>query len=377
MKIALDARFLSNRPSGIAEYCENLITHLAELDTHTEYIVLIQPGYSSRLNVPDNFEVVQYDAEPISLKTVLRLNHFLSRRDVMVFHSLFPLAPLFFKGKLIITVHDIQPFLNMLSLDNKAGLMHTCSSLFYQWVYPRILRRADWLIAVSEATKNYLVELFPFLREKVIVIHSGIAEEWFEEIDDVQDRRVTERLALPERYILYEGTCRPSKNLKNMLRGFYSLSRRRQDFQNIYLLLALHDDGYLKDVKQLIEETHLSEQVRIITGLRSDELKVLYKKALLLFFVTKYEGFGFPVLQAQAVGTPVLASTSAALPEVGRDAALFVDPDNPGEITNELQRLLTDQSLHTELVKRGYENVKKYSWHNTAHRVLEIYKHLT
>ena len=230
---------------------------------------------------------------------------------------------------------------------------------------------------MSEATKNYLVELFPFLREKVIVIHSGIAEEWFEEIDDVQDRRVTERLALPERYILYEGTCRPSKNLKNMLRGFYSLSRRRQDFQNIYLLLALHDDGYLKDVKQLIEETHLSEQVRIITGLRSDELKVLYKKALLLFFVTKYEGFGFPVLQAQAVGTPVLASTSAALPEVGRDAALFVDPDNPGEITNELQRLLTDQSLHTELVKRGYENVKKYSWHNTAHRVLEIYKHLT
>lgn len=377
MKIALDARFLSKKPSGIAEYSENLISHLAEIDTQNKYIILTQRGYSSRLNLPDNFEIVQYNAEPFSLKTVFRLSQFLSRLDAMVLHSFFPFAPLFFSGKLILTVHDIQPFLNMIELGNKKyGRRHSWASYFYQWLYPRILRRADWLIAVSEATKNYLMELFPYLREKVIVIHSGIAKEWFDEIEDDEVREVTERFALPERYILYEGTCRPSKNLKNMLRGFYNLSKLRQDFQNIYLILALQEDGYLRDVKQLIEQTHLSQRVRILTGVRSDELKVLYKKALLLYFVTKYEGFGFPVLQAQAVGTPVLASTSAALPEVGRDGALFVDPDDPGEITNELLRLLTNQSLHTELVNRGYENVKKYSWRNTASRVLEIYKHL-
>ena len=112
-------------------------------------------------------------------------------------------------------------------------------------------------------------------------------------------------------------------------------------------------------------------------GLHPEELKMIYKKSLILFFVTKYEGFGFPVLQAQAVGTPVLASTSAALPEITRDSALLVDPDNEDEITAGLIRLLSDQSLYKAFVQRGHENVKKYSWHNTASRVLQAYKHLT
>ena len=99
--------------------------------------------------------------------------------------------------------------------------------------------------------------------------------------------------------------------------------------------------------------------------------------ALLLLFATKYEGFGFPVLQAQAVGTPALISTSAALPEITRGSALSIDPDSPEAIAEGLIRLLTDQALYKGVVNSGSENVKQYSWLNTARRVIEIYKHLT
>lgn len=377
MKIGIDARFLSSKPTGIGEYCAHLVTRLAGLDSENEYIVLVHSSYPETLDVGENFRIVSYEANPVSSHTLYKLHRFLEKEEVHLFHSLFPLAPLFFKKEIIVTVHDIQPFLTPYMSPKKETIPRFFTSLFYQWMYPHVLKHADWLIAVSEATKNYMIELFPMFREKTVVIHSGISEEWFEERISEQARQRVESYNLPERYILYEGGCRPSKNVRNMLRGFTIFTRERQDLQNIQIVLALQDDGYLDSVKRMIKSMHLCKQARIITGLNDYELKIIYKDALLLLFVTKYEGFGFPALQSQAVGTPVIASTSAALPEVVRDSAILVDPDDSNEIGNAIIRLLTDQSLYQDLVRRGAENVKKYSWNNTARQVLEMYKHLT
>ena len=377
MKIGIDARFLSSRPTGIGEYCEHLITSLAGLDTENEYFVLVHSSFTRSLNVGENFRIAAYEANPVSSHTLYRLHRFLEKQELHLFHSLFPLAPLFFKGEIIVTVHDIQPFLTPYMSPGKKNIPHFFTSLFYQWMYPHVLKRADWLIAVSEATKNYMIELFPAIREKIVVIHSGISEEWFGEPVSEQARQRVESYELPERYILYEGGCRPSKNVRNMLRGFSIFARERQDLQNIHFVLALQDDGYLENIKQHIKSMHLGKQVRIITGLNDEELKILYKNALLLLFVTKYEGFGFPVLQAQSVGTPVIASTSAALPEVVRNSAILAEPNDINQIGHAIICLLTDQSLYQDLVRRGTENVKKYSWNNTARLVLEMYKHLT
>ncbi len=377
MRIGIDARFISAKPTGIGRYSEQLLTHLAQMDDEDEYVVLAHSGVISRLDLGENFKVIAHDVNPISSRTIFRLHKLLEKEGITIFHSLFPLAPLLFKGQLILTVHDIQPFLLPYSGAEKDNIRRLFSSLFYQWIYPRILHKAGWLVAVSEATREYMIELFPNVKDKVVVIHSGIAREWFEDISDDEIRRVTESHALPERYILYNGGCRPSKNLKSMVQSFVSLVRERPDLQNIQFILAVHDDGYLGDVKKYIQQKGIDERIKIIIGAGIDELRVLYKKALLLAFVTKYEGFGFPVLQAQAAGTPVLASTSAALPEVSRNAALLVDADDTSEIKAGFLKLLTDQSLYQELVKRGGENVKKYSWNNTARQVIEMYKHLT
>lgn len=377
MKICLDARFLSNKPTGIGEYSEHLINNLAAIDKSNEYIILVSSNYNPRLNVGSNFNIIQYDANPVSLKTLFSLSSFLAKNSIPVFHSLFPLAPLFYKGKLLVTVHDVQPFLPELTLGENMRFSHLVSVFFYQWVYPKVLKRADWLITVSEATKKYLIQLFPQIRDKIVVIHSGVGEEWFEELPAEVIRRATETLQLPEQYILYEGGGRPSKNLHRMLRAFARVRHEQPNLQNLVLILNLYDDGYTGQVKRLIKNLGLTQYVRIINSLRGEERRVLYKQAKLLFFVTKYEGFGFPLLEAQAVGTPVLASTSAALPEISGESALLVDPDNEEEIAAGLIRLLTDQGLYQELINKGYANVQKYSWRHTVTQLLEVYNHLT
>ncbi len=376
MKISIDARFLTGKPTGIGDYCEKLLVHLSKLDKENEYLILVNPAVSARLKLDDNYTIQPIEYEPISYNTIFWLHRFLEKNKVTIFHSLFPLAPVFFKGTLIITVHDIQPFLSMLMLPEKEGFLKGISSVVYEWLYSRALKRADWIITVSKATRNYLVELFPFTKDKVIVIHSGIGAEWFKEIEEEAMTTFTKAHDLPERYLLYEGSCRPSKNIRNMLSAFKILYTQRQDFKNIVFILALYDDGYLEDVKDMIKDMRISERVRVLTSLRQEEIRILYKKAHIMLFITKYEGFGFPVLQSQAAGTPVVVSTSAALPEITRGSALTVEPDDPEEIAVGISRLLTDQSLYKELVKRGYENAKQYSWENTARRVLEIYRHI-
>jgi glycosyltransferase involved in cell wall biosynthesis len=188
--------------------------------------------------------------------------------------------------------------------------------------------------------------------------------------------KITNEYSLPKRYILYEGSSRPSKNLRKMLRGFSILRKNRADLQDVECVLVLHGDAHKDEVKSLVRQLGLADKVHLLAEVSTENLKILYKKAQILMFVTKYEGFGFPILQAQAVGTPVLTSTSAALPEISRNSAILVDPDKEDEIAGGLVTLLTDKSRYDDLIQLGYENVKKYSWKNTASRVLEVYQHL-
>ena len=132
-------------------------------------------------------------------------------------------------------------------------------------------------------------------------------------------------------------------------------------------------DRYFSECRRLIRSLRLQEHVRAVGPITEEEKRVLYWRARLLFSVTRGEGFGFPIVEAQASGLPVLAGNDASVPEVTGDSALLVNPDDEDEITEHLGRLMLDDALHARLRDAGLKNVRRFSWQKTAEQVRQIY----
>jgi len=375
MRIAIDARYLTRQYSGIGMYSERLLEHLALQDRESEYFCLVQPDYSRPLALGENFHLIRYNARPLSMKTLFSVHRVLKRIRPDFFHCLFPIMPVFYRDKLLVTVHDLQPLMMREWTGRRFLPVKKMYDLFYRWIYPHTFNRSSWIIAVSQATKDALGDLMPELMDKTIVVHSGLDPEACEPPNPNTFDSLRKRHDIPERFLLYIGSSRPNKNVPNMLRAF-SLLLERRGGEAIGFVLVLTRDRFLADITHTIRELGLESSIRILNPVSQAEKYALYHNAEIYFFATKLEGFGFPVLESQAQGTPVVASYSQSLPEVAGDAALLVDPDSPDEMARALERLLSDQTLRNELVERGKRNAAGFSWENTAAKVLEIYHHL-
>lgn len=377
MKIAIDARYLTRQYSGIGVYSERLLEALALQDKTNEYFCLVQPDYTRPINLGENFHIIRYGASPLSLKTIFWLHRTLRKINPDFLHSLFPVFPIFYKGKMLVTVHDLQPLLMKEWTGGKRPFpISTLYEVFYRWMYPYTFQRANWLIAVSQSTKDALSNLMPALAEKTIVVHSGIEPDAAESPDPDIMEILRKRYSLPERYILFVGSTRPNKNVPAMLRAFDRFLKMGDESRDIGFVMVLSKDRFISDITHIIRQKKLQPHVRILEPVNQAEKRALYHHAQLLFFATKLEGFGFPVLEAQAQGTPVVASQNDSLPEITGDSALLVDPDDEKAMAEALWNGVYNQKLRAELIERGKINTSKFSWGKTARQVLEIYNHL-
>jgi len=376
MRIVIDARYLTRKFSGIRMYSERLLEHLALQDKENEYFCFVRSDYTRPLALGENFHLLRYPSPPLSLRTIFSLHRVISRIQPDFFHTLFPLMPIFYKGKLLVNVYDLQPLLMKEWTGRRFLPLKKMYDLFYRWIYPYTFKRADWIIAISQATKDALTDLFPHLAEKTLVIHAGIDPE----VGELQNSNVFENLVkkhnIPTRYILYVGSTRPNKNIPTMLKAFALLAKRHQDTLDVAFVLVLTPDRFLADIKHVINELHLSSKVIILDPVSQTEKHALYTNAQMLFFATRLEGFGFPLLEAQAYGAPVVASRDYSLPEIAGDSALLVDPFDTSALAEAMFRALSDQALRKELIQKGKENITNFSWQRTAKMVLEVYHHL-
>ncbi len=376
MRIAIDARYLCGTYSGIAKYSEHLLAQLSCLDTQNEYVVYIRPGYQRRLRVGDNFEVVQVQAPPLSMRTLVRFGRRVKGDGCDFLHSLAPIAPVVSSPRTILTLHDLQPMDPEAEIENdKSRFVHYASGIFHRFTLPRCVHDATWVICVSHATRDTLVRLFPEAQSKAIVVYSGVDETFRHRPQSTIIQMVNKKLDLPQRYVLYVGSDRPNKNISGMLRSFSRMMEEHGDaVGRLYFLLALGHDAEGSRVMDLAKKLGIDQNVRILGPLSEAEKHVLYHKALALFSVTRSEGFGLTVVEAQAAGLPVLAGNDGATPEVAGDSALLVDPSDDEQISNSLSRLLLDERLSADLSDAGRQNVERFNWAKTAERVYDVYR---
>jgi alpha-1,3-rhamnosyl/mannosyltransferase len=261
--------------------------------------------------------------------------------------------------KLTTTVHDMTSWL-MPELHPSANRRADAS-------LAELMRKADGIIAVSESTKQDVVRALGIAEEKITVIHSGIAEEFFS-VDAKAVDAVRAKFGLSKPFALYVGTIEPRKNLDRLLEAWESLpALTREEFD----LVLAGPIGWASEATAARVRSH-----RYLGYVAEADLAPLTAAATIFAYPSLYEGFGFPVVQAMAAGVPVLTSCVSSLPEVAGDAALLVDPKSVAEIRDGLARLLGSSELRTELAARGRQRSAQFQWQVCAGKSWQFWEDL-
>jgi len=235
---------------------------------------------------------------------------------------------------------------------------------YFRSFVPRVLRSSQVIVADSESTRQDIIQSYRIAPERVTVIYPGYDPVTF--CTDGLDRP---RPAAEESYLLYVGNLLPHKNLLNLLDAFAILRRRRR------ARLVIRGDGqpaYARAVRERVETLGLAGAVSFQGYAADGQLRNLYARAACLVLPSLREGFGLPVLEAMACGTPVITSSSSSLPEVGGDAAIRVDPYEAVDLSDAMYRVLTDADLHGDLRERGLKWVRGFSWRRTAEQMSRL-----
>ncbi len=231
-------------------------------------------------------------------------------------------------------------------------------------------RAATHLIADSSATQRDLIEHYSIEPDKITVIYPGYDEATFQPVRDEEAiQAVKARYHIAGDYILFVGTLQPRKNLTRLIQA---LSNLQSPISNLQLVVT-GKKGWLYDqIFRQVESLGLEGRVIFTDYVPGGDLPALLSGARLFVFPSLYEGFGLPVLEAMACGTPIVCSNASSLPEVAGNAALLIDPLDVEGLAAAMERVLDNEELQTELIERGFEQARKFSWERCARETLDV-----
>ena len=368
MRVAIDARKLHDY--GIGTYVRNLLRELARQDDDAEYVLICPPAEVEYLKtLGPRFRPIADRSGNYSAREQFSIPRALVRANVDLFHAPHYVVSPFTTRPFVVTIHDCIHLRFPQYLPNRAALH-----------YARVMmkmsaRRSRRILTVSQASKNDILHYLGVPADKVEVIYNALDERLalVPTAEDVD--RVRQRFQLTSPFILYAGNIKPHKNVDRLIEAF-SIMRRR-GIEDVKLLIIGDEISKYPNLRRLVHRFQLHQHVRFLGFVPDATLAVLYRLASVFVFPSLYEGFGLPPLEAMASGTPVVTSNISSLPEVVGDAALLIDPMDAWAIADAISRLLREPELRADLVHRGFERVKAFSWERSVGRIRQVYAELT
>lgn len=403
MRIGIDIRAIGKQRTGDEVYFFNLVKNLAAIDKENEYYLYIDRDSKKdedlkreieKLELGNNFKIIFINSPNRFWWNLWALPNYLKKNPVYpvrniqpdslnthltqisngvdIFHTQY-IAPFWLpkKTKLVLTIHDI-------SFNFFPRYIKKSDLFFLKTLLPRSIKRADKIVTVSESEKKNIIDFYKIPPEKVEFTYNGVDFERFNRsYSDEEKERIREKYNLPEKFILYIGTLQPRKNIPALIEAFNIFSEKYNQ-KNLKLVLAGNRKArnFDKRIDKLIERYQLQGKIIFPGWIDEDDKPILLQSARCFVFPSLYEGFGIPIIEAMAAGTPVVCSDIPALREIGESAALFCDPKNSQEFAENISKILTDTDLRKELVEKGKNNASKYSWQKTAEKTLAIYENL-
>jgi len=376
MRIGIEGqRLYRKRKHGMDMVALELIKELQKLDKKNEYVIFIKPDEDHNIfEQTDNFKFVELGGGPYPTWEQFALPKAAHEEGCDILHCTSNTAPINPGMPLVITLHDII-YMESISLFKKGGTWYQkFGNMYRRFVVPRVMKKSDKIITVSEFEKNRIREFFGFPPDddRLVAIYNGVSEH-FRKIDDEKElRRVKELYHLPDRFLFFLGNTDPKKNTKGTLKAFSDYLKKTGD--DMYLVMLDYEQSELEKLLTEIGDKDLINRI-ILTGyVINTDLPAIYNLCKVFLYPSLRESFGIPMLEAMRCGAPVITSNTSSMPEVSGGAAYIVDPFKPEEITAGIEKILTDNDYRKEIIEKGFRQSAKFSWKNMAKKVLELYE---
>lgn len=345
------SRAFNLNKTGTENYSYQLLLNLSKIDQINQYIVYLRPNTNITSNWPKNFKFQVINFKRLWTQIGLAKQTFQDKLDLLFIPA--HTSPLIHKKglKTVVTVHDLG--------SEYLPKMHQLKQrLYLKWITNFQLKTATKLIAVSKATREDLIKRVGVEPEKIEVIYEGYNQNLFKPTKS--DRLVNSLRP----YYVFVGTIQPRKNLERVIKAFNVV-------RNSTLVIAGSKGWLADDIYNLPKKLGIEDRVKFLGYVPDKDLPVLYSGAEALLFPSLFEGFGLPIIEAQACGCPVITSNTSSMPEVAGKGVVLVNPYSVEDIIRGIREI---RRIRENLIKKGFENVKRFSWEKCAAQTLKVFE---
>ena len=373
MVIGFDAKRVVRNGTGLGNYGRTLVNDLARVAPDDWQLRLYAPDAGRddlrrQVTETERLSFVYPQHRPLKLQRSLwRIGSIvddLQRDGVSLYHGLTGELPQGLQQagiRSVVTIHD-------LIFMRHPEYYHWIDRKIYEWKFRVACREADRVIAISQRTKEDVMELGGVSADRIDVIYQSCSPRFAETVSQEQMETVRSRYGLSERFILSVGSIEERKNILLAVEALHHLP------QNVYLVAVGRQTGYSQKVLKIAEERGLAGRVHFLHGVPDADLQALYQMAEVFVYPSRYEGFGIPIIEAIHSGLPVVAATGSCLEEAGGPDCLYVDPDDAEALAAAVSQLLRGAEGREERIQRSREYVRRFEGCDVAGQVMDVYR---
>ena len=367
MRIGIEAqRIFRKNKHGMDYVALQEIKELQQFDTHNEYFVFVAPGEDHCLEDSKNVHIIEIGGNIYPIWEQITLPKVVNELKLDMLHCTSNTAPIWCSVPLILTLHDII-FMEPRDKSNKS-LYQNMGWLYRRLVVPRILKKCEYIITVSDFELNNITTKLGIARERMVMIYNGY-NEWFKPLKDL---KMKYRKYINESgYFFFLGNTDPKKNTERTLIAYskyLEVSKVKRP-----LLMADLDKSYLNDIIARNHIENIISNIHMPGYIVNSDLPYIYNNAFAFLYTSLRESFGIPLLEAMACGTPVITSNTSSMPEIGGRNAILINPENPDEIAQMMIKLEEDREFYDQQKNLGIKRAQLFSWRQTAELLLEVY----
>lgn len=370
MKIAIEAqRIFRKNKHGMDFVALETIREIQKIDKENQYYIIVSPGEDKCLDETPNMKIIEAKAiggylgwEQLVLPMIIRK----IKPDVL--HCTSNTAPYFCKTKLILTLHDII-FLEKRNKKNQS-LYQNLGRIYRRFIVPLIIPKTKKIITVSNYELNIIKGFLKLSDNKILYIYNGYSKHF-----NIKEnpKEVYNKYIDKDNYVFFLGNTDPKKNTDRTIIAYADYVKNTDKNNVSYLLIADLKEDFIDGILKDNNIEWIKPYIYAAGYIPNTDLPYIYSGAKAFLYTSLRESFGIPILESMACGSPIITSNTSAIPEIAGNGAILVDPFNAKEISEELQKVLSDGKFRQQQINYGIERVKLFSWEKTAKDLIYLY----